>query len=190
MSQAAVQFGLSYAQMRARNIRGRGGRVRICVHSAIRPRFWLGLPPRSVQPLGIEQRRMASIDRRCSVFPPGQVAGVWLRRLALHGGEYALALSFLETQLQRDASDYRLFDLQARTFAATGKRLQQHRAQAGHYYLQGLLEQAIEQLQFAQKETDGDFYRDRPSMLGCASYVSCNRKRTRGSEMAVRMSHS
>ena len=73
-------------------------------------------------------------------------------------GEYALALSFLETQQQRDASDYRLYGLQARTFAATGKRLQQHRAQAEHYYLQGLLGQAIEQLQFAQKETDGDFY--------------------------------
>ena len=39
-----------------------------------------------------------------------------------------------------------------------GKRLQQHRAQAEFYYLQGQLVQAVEQLQYAQRETDGNFY--------------------------------
>ena len=39
-----------------------------------------------------------------------------------------------------------------------GKRLQQLRAQAEFYYLQGQLGQAVEQLQFAQQATDGNFY--------------------------------
>jgi Putative Zn-dependent protease, contains TPR repeats len=48
--------------------------------------------------------------------------------------------------------------LQARTFALTSKRLQQHRAQAEFYLLQGQLGPAVEQLQFAQQATDGSFF--------------------------------
>ena len=36
--------------------------------------------------------------------------------------------------------------------------VQQHRAQAEFYLLQGQLGQAVEQLQFAQQATDGNFY--------------------------------
>lgn len=73
-------------------------------------------------------------------------------------GSYEQALSFLESQLQRDHLDFRLYGLQAKTCAALGKRLQQHRAQAEYYLLQGQLGQAVEQLQFAQQATDGNFY--------------------------------
>ena len=60
--------------------------------------------------------------------------------------------------MQLSAADYKLYGLQAKTYAALGKRLQQHRAQAEFYMLQGLLGQAVEQLQFAQQATDGNFY--------------------------------
>ncbi|WP_246167661.1 beta-barrel assembly-enhancing protease [Propionivibrio limicola] len=68
------------------------------------------------------------------------------------------ALSFLDAQIRADRSDYKLFGLQAKTYAALGKRLQQHSAQAEHYLLQGQLGQAVEQLQFAQQSADGNFY--------------------------------
>ena len=42
--------------------------------------------------------------------------------------------------------------------AQLGKRLQQHRALAESYFLQGQLGAAVEQLQFAQQATDGNFY--------------------------------
>ena len=48
--------------------------------------------------------------------------------------------------------------LQAKTYAALGKRLLQHQAQAEVYVLQGSLPAAIEQLQIAQSAGDGDFY--------------------------------
>ena len=60
--------------------------------------------------------------------------------------------------MQISFSDFKLYGLQAKTFSALGKRLQQHRAQAEFYYLQGQLVQAVEQLQYAQRETDGNFY--------------------------------
>ena len=45
-----------------------------------------------------------------------------------------------------------------KTYAALGKRLLQHQAQAEVYVLQGSLPAAIEQLQLAQSAGDGDFY--------------------------------
>ena len=60
--------------------------------------------------------------------------------------------------MQISFTDFKLYGLQAKTYSALGKRLQQHRAQAEFYYLQGQLGQAVEQLQYAQRETDGNFY--------------------------------
>ena len=72
--------------------------------------------------------------------------------------QYDQVLPFLEAQLQRDNSDFKLHGLLAKTYAAQGKRLLQYKAQAEFYVLQGLLGQAVEQLQFAQQETDGNFF--------------------------------
>ena len=60
--------------------------------------------------------------------------------------------------MQLYSSAYKLYGLQAKAYAAAGKRLQQHRAQAEFYYLQGQLGPAVEQLQFAQKAADGTFF--------------------------------
>lgn len=68
------------------------------------------------------------------------------------------ALEFLASRLDSRGQDPRLYQLQARGYAATGKRLQEHRALAESYALRGNLPAAIEQLQIAQKAGDGDFY--------------------------------
>ena len=68
------------------------------------------------------------------------------------------ALLFTKDDLLAHPSDLRMHSLQARTYAALGKQLQQHRAQAEVYALQGQLMMAIEQLQIAQKAKDGDFF--------------------------------
>lgn len=54
--------------------------------------------------------------------------------------------------------DARLHEARARAYAGQGKRLLQHQSQAEVYYLQGSLQGAIEQLQFAQSSGDGNFY--------------------------------
>ena len=78
---------------------------------------------------------------------------------ALYAGkQYEAALRFLDSQLQIMFSDFKLHALQAKTYSALGKRLQQHRALAESYFLQGQLGAAVEQLQFAQQATDGNFY--------------------------------
>jgi predicted Zn-dependent protease len=83
---------------------------------------------------------------------------------------YSLVESLLEASLPQDAvkiteddllsypSDARMHALQAKTYALLGKRLQQHRAQAEAYALQGQVPAAVEQLELAQKAGDGNFY--------------------------------
>ncbi|MCK7582713.1 MAG: tetratricopeptide repeat protein [Chromatiales bacterium] len=61
-------------------------------------------------------------------------------------------------ELRTFPSDARLWSLQAKAYAALGKRLLQHRSQAEVYALQGQLRAAVEQLQIAQKAGDADFY--------------------------------
>jgi beta-barrel assembly-enhancing protease len=68
------------------------------------------------------------------------------------------ALKIVNEKLNRVQDDYRLFELQARCYAALGKKLPQHQAQAEAYIRQEKLQAAIEQLQLGIKTGDGDFY--------------------------------
>ena len=68
------------------------------------------------------------------------------------------ALKATEDDLQNYPSDARMHALQAKTYAMLGKRLQQHRAQAEAYLLQGLVPAAVEQMELAQNSGDGNFY--------------------------------
>ena len=61
-------------------------------------------------------------------------------------------------ELQNYTTDDRLYLFLARAYAASGQQFRQHRAQAEAYVRQGRLSEAIEQLGFAQKAPDGDFY--------------------------------
>ena len=80
-------------------------------------------------------------------------AGVLLKH-----GQPAAALKLVEKRLQFAPSDYHLYQLQARSYAALDKHLLEHRAQAEAYYRLGDFKAAIEQLRLAQRSGDGDFY--------------------------------
>ncbi len=69
-----------------------------------------------------------------------------------------VALKLVEDRLQYVTEDYRLYLLQARSYAMLGKSLAQHRAQAEAYARMGNIPEAVEQLQIAVKSGDGDFY--------------------------------
>ena len=73
-------------------------------------------------------------------------------------GRNADAQALLTESLRVHPRDPRLYQLQAKNYAALGKRLLQHQSQAEVYALQGSLPAAIEQLQIARAAGDGDFY--------------------------------
>ena len=73
-------------------------------------------------------------------------------------GQHRAALAWLTELVKSYPRDARLYGMQAKSYAASGKRLLHHQALAETYVLQGTLPAAIEQLQLAQKSGDGDFY--------------------------------
>jgi predicted Zn-dependent protease len=68
------------------------------------------------------------------------------------------AADMLIDAVRAHPGDPRLRALQSKSYAALGKRLLQHQAQAEYYALQGSVPAAIEQLQLARSAGDGDFY--------------------------------
>ena len=68
------------------------------------------------------------------------------------------AMTVLSEQVRLYPQNARLLGMQAKAYAALGKRLMQHQVQAEVYVLQGSLPAAVEQLQMAQTAGDGNFY--------------------------------
>ena len=121
--------------------------------------FGLGATAAEIKAAGGNLTAAQSIYREALQNFPQAKSLIYGYAASLYAGKkYDEAARFLDSQLQLYASDYKLYGLQAKTYAAQGKRLQQFKAQAEFYMLQGQLTQAVEQLQFAQKETDGNFY--------------------------------
>jgi predicted Zn-dependent protease len=81
-----------------------------------------------------------------------------LVQLLLESGRHAEAIAMLDERVRESPDDAKLYELQSRAFAATGKRLAQHRAQAEAYFRRGNLAAAVDQLELATKVRDADYY--------------------------------
>ena len=76
----------------------------------------------------------------------------------LDGNRTADAMAVLSEQVRLYPQSAQLLGMQAKGYAALGKRLLQHQVQAEVYVIQGSLPAAVEQLQLAQAAGDGNFY--------------------------------
>ena len=73
-------------------------------------------------------------------------------------GRYAEVVAFAETQTQAYPQEPNFYLLLAKSQAALGRRLPQHRALAEAYALKGQTALAVEQLNIALRAGDGNFY--------------------------------
>ena len=64
----------------------------------------------------------------------------------------------LEDRLRSVQGDAQLYEIQARAFAASGRQIAQHRAQAEAHYRRGNLAAAVDQLEIAVRVKTDDFY--------------------------------
>lgn len=76
----------------------------------------------------------------------------------LETGATDKALTEIETRLRRTPEDVRLYDLLAKAHATAGRQLAQHRALAEAHYRRGRIAAAVDQLELALKQKDGNFY--------------------------------
>jgi predicted Zn-dependent protease len=157
-SEAAARYGLVAALLRARRAKEadtEAGRMRAAGGSG--PMVEL-LAARVKQALGEHRAAVAVLAEAHSRYPHSRPL-LYAHAEALHeAGRAEKSLALLTDAVRTYPKDARLHQLQARTYAALGKRLLQHQSQAEVYVLQGSLPAAIEQLQLARAAGDGDFY--------------------------------
>ncbi|MDR2240368.1 MAG: M48 family metalloprotease [Zoogloeaceae bacterium] len=158
MSEAAARYGLALAQMRAGNFPAVENEV-----AALR-RLKTASPMIDTLAADVKKAQgdlnsALSLYREARVRYPHYKALIYGQIDALlANGQAQAALKTATEELQLTPSDAILYGWQAKSYAALGKRLQQHRAQAELYVLQGQLAAAVEQLELAQKAEDGDFF--------------------------------
>jgi predicted Zn-dependent protease len=90
-------------------------------------------------------------------FPQHRALSYDYVELLIQGKRYDDALKQLNEQIISHPSDPRLYELQARSYAALNKRQQEHHSLAYTYALHGNLHGAIEQLELA-KQAGSDYY--------------------------------
>jgi predicted Zn-dependent protease len=158
VSQPAARYGLVLALMRAKDLAAAQREFDALVALKTASPMIAGLAAEIKASAGDLPGAQAIYREALQRFPQAKSLVYGFAESLYAGRQYGEALPFLESQLQFDFADYRLYGLQAKTYAALGKRLQQHRAQAEFYMLRGQLGEAVEQLRFAQQDSDGNFY--------------------------------
>jgi predicted Zn-dependent protease len=157
-SEAAVRYGLSYALLRAKDVAGAQREMNTLKALKLSSAMVPGLAAEIRAAAGDLPAAQAIYRDALQRFPQSKALVYGYADALYAGQQYESALKFIESQLQLYSSDFKLYGLQAKTYAALGKRLPQHRAQSEFYALQGQLSEAIEQLILAQRATDGSFY--------------------------------
>src|SRR6267378_3140466 len=157
-SEAAAHYGLASALLRARRAREADAEIeRLRATGGLDPMIET-LAARVKQALGEPAAAAALLAGARARFPYSNPVLYAYAAALQDTGRNAEALALLAEPLRLHPRDHRLYALQAKTYAALGKRLLQHQAQAEFYALQGSLPAAIEQLQLARSAGDGDFY--------------------------------
>lgn len=158
LSEAAARYGLAVAQMRAKNY--------AAVDREIAELRRLKASSPMIDTLATDLKKARGdlagalrLYREARIRHPRNRALLYGQIDALLAdGQAQEALKTASDELQLTPSDAALHGLQAKSYAALGKRLQQHRAQAELYVLQGQLVASIQQLELAQKAGDGDYF--------------------------------
>ena len=157
-SEAATHYGLANALLRARRARDAEAEAAKARSSGATGPMIESLAARIKQGEGDAPGALALLKSARVRYPYStSLLYAYAEALAQTGSNQE-AIATLGEALRLHPRDIRLHELQAKTYAAMGKRLLQHQAQAEVYVLQGSLPAAIEQLQLARSAGDGDFY--------------------------------
>jgi len=157
-SESAARYGLALALLRARRPGEAQAQIRLArAAGAAGPMVEIA-EAQARQAQGDAAGAAALLEKARARHPRSR-ALVYAHVSALQEAvRHPQALEALESEVREHPRDARLRALQAKSFAALGKRFQQHQAQAEVYALQGSLPAAIEQLEIARRGGGGDFY--------------------------------
>lgn len=158
LSEVASRFGLVEALTRARDY-GRASRELQTLRAALPPHPAIeSLSARLLAATGDIAGSLRAYREALRNFPGYRALIYNYAESLLRINQPQEALKLIDSRLSNAVADYKLYQLQARAYAALNKGMQQHRALAEANYRMGNIRAAIEQLLLAQRAGDGDFY--------------------------------
>jgi predicted Zn-dependent protease len=157
-SEAGARYGYAVALLRARKPREADAEIARLRHAGVADPMLETLAARVKLAQGDKAAARTLLAKARETYPYSLPILYASLETLQEAGRDQEVLDTLAEPIRQHPRDARLRELQARSYAALGKRLLQHQAQAEYYALQGSLPAAIEQLQLARSAGDGDFY--------------------------------
>jgi predicted Zn-dependent protease len=157
-NETATHYGLCVALLRNRQVPEAKAELRNLRAGAEKSPMIDSLAARVLQAAGEGPAAIAVLKEAIARYPYSRPLVYAHVNALLEAGRAEEAMTVIREQLRTYPRSHELIGMQAKAYAALGKRLLQHQAQAEVYLLQGSLPAAVEQLQLAQSAGDGDFY--------------------------------
>jgi beta-barrel assembly-enhancing protease len=157
-NETAARYGLITALLRARD------HVRAAKESKLLPQavdshpMLASMQGRILAASGKTQQAIEWYRKQIVNFPNQRTLVYALAQALLDSKRPADANAVIDARLQQDPDDGRLYEMQANAYSALGQSMMKHRSLAESYVAQGNLQLAMEQLQLALKNNNGDFY--------------------------------
>ncbi len=156
-NQTAQRYGLALALLRG-NQPARAAQEFAALHEQTTQNPMIAMLAGQIRQTGKNDKGIIGFYRTATQnFPQHRALTYDYAELLLANRKYADALNLLDEQVVSHPGDPRLYELQARNYAALGKRQEEHRALAYTYLMRGNLHGAIEQLELA-KQAGSDYY--------------------------------
>ncbi|MBK8324113.1 MAG: M48 family metallopeptidase [Betaproteobacteria bacterium] len=154
-------YGLALALLRARDFPAAEKELALLRSSAQPHPAFEQAWARLLTERGMNAEAVAAYRVAIKAFPAHRGLAYGLADLLIQSGDPKAALALLEERVRATPEDARLHELTAKAYAASGRPLSQHRAQAEAYYRRGNLAAAVAQLEIASKSkpaAGADFY--------------------------------
>ncbi len=158
LSEVASRYGLVVALLRARNSARAMQELQELRQMGRASPIFETLTARVQAAAGDTAAALRTYREALKIYPSYRALVYDYAEALLNNRQPDESRKLVESRLQYASSDPRLYQLQAKSYAALNMRLPQHRALAEYQYRLGNVPAAIEQLLIAQKSGDGDFY--------------------------------
>lgn len=156
-NEMAARYALAVALLRAKEFSRAESEVAPLLKNSDHP-LVAGLAARIKQAKGDNRGALDTLKLALTHYPNDRALNYAYIDGLQREAQHADAAPLLDQQIRHYPRDARLYAMRAKAYAFMGRRLLQHQSQAEVYVLQGSLPAAIEQLQLAQQNGDGDFY--------------------------------
>lgn len=157
-NETAARYGLITALLRAREFARAAREIKLLPQAVDSHPMLALLQGRILAGSGKTQPAIDWYRKQLIAFPNQRALVYALAQTLLDAKRPVDANAVIDARLQQDPDDGRLYEMQAIAYSALGQNMMKHRSLAESYVSQGNIRLAMEHLQLALKNNNGDFY--------------------------------